>query len=88
MATALPALTAFILGMFMRVYLLLHKFNDVFSFMNLPEWPLLWLQARIGEHVLRVREDKKDVGRVDLLHLLIEASTDENIVVSQIYRGK
>jgi hypothetical protein len=84
LATALPSLASFILQIFMRLYIFLHKLNDIFSFIHFPELPLLWLHDRIGEHVIRVRKERNEIGRVDLLHLMIDAATDQDIVVRKI----
>ena len=81
LATALPWLGSPILRVFMHVYVLLHKLHEMFPSINFPELPLLWLHDRVGEHVLRVRKDRHENGRVDLLHLMINAATDQEIKV-------
>lgn len=84
MATILPALSNFILGIIMRLYIIFHKCRVLFPSISFPELPLLWLQDRIGEHVLRVRKERPGVGRVDLLHLMIDAVTEHPITVRYI----
>ncbi|CAF1336411.1 unnamed protein product [Adineta steineri] len=80
LATALPALGGFILQIFMRLFMLLHKLNKTFSFVHFPEMPLLWLLDHIGEHVIRVRTEENEIDRVDLLHIMLDAATDQSIV--------
>ena len=81
LATALPAVGGFILQVFMRLYMFLQKLNETFSFIHLPELPLLWLLDHTGEHVIRVRKEGNKSGRMDLLHTMLEAATDQIIVV-------
>ena len=82
LATALPALGGFILRMFMRLFMFLHKLKAIFPSVRFPEMPLLWLLDHIGEHVISVRKEKNTTGRVDILHIMLDAATDQNIVVS------
>jgi hypothetical protein len=65
-----------------KVNALFLKWNKTFSFFQFNELPYLWLLARIGEYVVRARQNIHQSDRVDLLHLMLKEITDQKIVVS------
>ncbi|CAF1410920.1 unnamed protein product, partial [Rotaria sordida] len=87
-ASVLPTLCGFVLRIVLVFNALLFKWNKTFSFVHFPELPTLWLMARAGEHVLHARRDVNTNSRVDLLHLMLDAATDQIISDEKVQRDE
>ncbi|CAF3820441.1 unnamed protein product [Rotaria sordida] len=86
-ASILPSFVGIIIfRAVIRFNSLILKWNETFPFFQFNELPYLWLLSRISGLVVQARQDLGQSVRVDLLHLLLNAVTDQSIIDNNRYK--